>query len=121
MNGTALYRPSCHTDCVLSGDSTVSLSGMTWSSWTAEAAVGTGTEILNGCLPNCAEGTLYQVPVVATFSHPVKACSSSGARWFFSRASFAYTKGLPTALRGANAPQNPWIFSPLISAAQQSC
>jgi hypothetical protein len=30
-------------------------------------------------------------------------------------------RGLPKALRGSNAPQNPWIFSYLIDAARPSC
>jgi hypothetical protein len=56
-----------------------------------------------------------------TLSHPVKVCSGSASRWYWSRASFRFPDGLPTALRGAHAPQNPWVFSSLVSAAQQSC
>jgi hypothetical protein len=29
--------------------------------------------------------------------------------------------GLPKALQGGNAPQNPWVFSSVITAAEQSC
>ena len=29
--------------------------------------------------------------------------------------------GLPAALQGQNAPQNPWTFSGLVTAAQQTC
>jgi hypothetical protein len=61
------------------------------------------------------------VPVVVTFTRPVKVCSPAGARWFWSRASFRFPHGLPKALRGANAPANPWTFSSVIAAAKQSC
>jgi hypothetical protein len=48
-------------------------------------------------------------------------CSASGTRWFWSRASFRFPNGLPKALQGQDAPQNPWIFTTLVAAAQQSC
>jgi hypothetical protein len=94
---------------------------MTWSSWTISSAIGTGTYKLDSCDPNCAAGTVYPVPVVVTFSTPVKACSGNTTRWFWTRASFTFPKGLPKALQGASAPQNPWDFSTLAQAAQQSC
>jgi hypothetical protein len=73
------------------------------SSWTASEAIGTGTYKLDGCNPNC------------------KACSGNTVRWYWTRASFVFPKGLPKALQGQNAPQNPWAFTALASAAQQSC
>jgi hypothetical protein len=36
-------------------------------------------------------------------------------------ASFTYPQGLPKALQGASAPQNPWRFTHLSAQAQQSC
>ena len=94
---------------------------MKWTTWTTAEAVGTGTYKLDACITSCAAGPVYPVAVVATFSQPVKVCSSSGTRWFWSRASFRFPDGLPKALQGQNAPQNPWIFAPVIAAAQQSC
>jgi hypothetical protein len=94
---------------------------MTWSTWSGTEAVGTGTYKLNDCEPNCAGGHVYPVPVVVTLSQPVKVCSSSGTRWVWSHASFTYPDGLPAALQGQNAPQNPWTFSALATAAQQTC
>jgi hypothetical protein len=94
---------------------------MTWTTWNGSKAVGKGIYELNGCDPDCAAGPLYKVPVVVTFSRPVKACSASGTRWYWSRASFSFPKGLPRALRGDNAPENPWTFSSLIDAARHSC
>jgi hypothetical protein len=121
INGTVLHMPVCATGCVLSGDSTAILNKMTWSTWSGSQAVGAGTYEVDGCNPNCAAGPLYKVPAVVTLSNPVKACSSSGTRYFWTRATFKYPAGLPKALPGENAPQNPWVFSSVVTAAQQSC
>jgi len=122
VNGTALHEPACGTSgCPLSGDSTTILYQMRWTTWSASEAVGTGTYKVDACNPSCAAGPVYPVPAVVTFSQPVKVCSSSGTRWFWSRASFRFPSGLPKVLQGQNAPQNPWTFTALIAAAQQSC
>ena len=121
VNGTALYRPAWNSGFPLSGDSTVILGKMTWRMWTATEAVGTGIDKLDGCNPSCAAGHIYPVPTVITLSGPVKVCSSSGTRWFWTRASFTFPSGLPKALQGGSAPLNPWVFSSVVTAAQQSC
>ena len=122
INGTLLHEPACGGfGCALSGDSTTFLANMKWTTWSGTEAVGTGTYKINDCQPNCAAGHVYPVATVVTLSQPVKICSSSGTRWVWSRASFSFPGGLPAALQGQNAPQNPWTFSPLITAAQQSC
>jgi hypothetical protein len=121
IRGTLLYRPVCKSGCPLSGDSTAILATMSWRIWSASQAVGTGTYELDGCNPNCAAGPVYKVPAVVTLSHPVKVCSSAGTRWVWTKASFRFPHGLPKALRGSNAPLNPWVFSSVISAAQHSC
>ena len=122
INGTLLHEPACGGfGCALSGDSTTFLANMTWTTWSGTEAVGTGTYKINDCSPNCAAGHVYPVATVVTLSQPVKVCSSSGTRWVWSHASFSFPDGLPTALQGQNAPQNPWTFSALVTAAQQSC
>jgi hypothetical protein len=122
VTGTAWHEPACGTSgCPLSGDSTTILYQMNWTMWSDTEAVGTGTYKVDACNPSCAAGPVYPVPAVVTFSQPVKACSASGARWFWSRASFRFPDGLPKALQGQNAPQNPWTFTTLVAAAQQSC
>jgi hypothetical protein len=122
VTGTALFEPACGGyGCALSGDSTAFLYHMSWTTWSATEAVGSGTYKLNACHPSCAAGTVYPVPAVVTLSQPVKVCSSSGARWFWSRASFAFPDGLPKALQGQDAPQNPWTFDIVVASAQQSC
>ena len=121
INGTVLYRPACNSGCPLSGDSTAILDKMTWSTWSATEAVGAGLYKLDGCNPSCAAGPIYSVATVVTLSDPVKVCSSSGTRWFWTRASFKFPSGLPKALQGGSAPENPWVFSTVAAAAQQSC
>jgi len=122
INGKLLFQPACDgSGCALSGDSTVLLSRMTWKTWSHAQAVGTGTDRIDGCRPDCAAGPVYPVATVVTLSDPVKVCSSSGTRWVWTRASFRFPRGLPSALRGGSAPQNPWVFSTVISAAKQSC
>jgi len=122
LNGQLLHQPVCDGfGCALSGDSTAFLFHMTWSTWSGSEAVGTGTYKLDDCNPNCAGGHVYPVATVLTLSQPVKVCSSSGTRWVWTHASFTFPQGLPKALQGPDAPQNPWTFSGLITAAQQTC
>lgn len=122
INGPLLFMPACNgLGCALSGDSTSFLATMTWTTWSATEAVGTGTYKVDGCNPDCAAGPIYPVATVVTLSDPVKVCSASGARWVWTRASFKYPDGLPAALRGSNSPENPWVFSTVVAAAQQSC
>jgi hypothetical protein len=122
LNGGLLHKPACDGfGCALSGDSTAFLFHMTWPTWSGSVAVGTGTYKLDDCNPNCAGGHVYSVATMVTLSQPVKVCSSSGTRWVWTHAFFIFPQGLPPALRGPNALQNPWTFSGLITAAQQTC
>jgi hypothetical protein len=122
IKGTLLHEPACGGyGCALSGDSTTFLSDIKWTSWSGTEAVGTGTYKINDCNPNCATGHVYPVKTVVTLSQPVKVCSASGTHWVWSHASFSFPDGLPAALHDQNAPQNPWTFSALVTAAHQSC
>jgi hypothetical protein len=122
LNGGLLHKPACDGfGCALSSDSTAFLFHMTWPTWSGSVAVGTGTYKLDDCNPNCAGGHVYSVATMVTLSQPVKVCSSSGTRWVWTHAFFIFPQGLPEALRGPNALQNPWTFSGLITAAQQTC
>jgi hypothetical protein len=94
---------------------------MKWTTWSGSEALGTGTYKLDDCSPNCAAGQVYSLATVVTLSQPVKVCSSSGTRWVWTHAFFIFPQGLPPGLTGPNAPQNPWTFSGLITAARQTC
>jgi hypothetical protein len=121
VTGTWLHAPACASDCVLSGDSTVALSHMTWSTWNSTTAVGTGTEKLDDCTPNCAVGTLHPVPVKVTLSKPVLVCVHGKGTWFWTRTSFTYLTPLPKAFAGDNAPLNPFDYDGLAAQAAKTC
>lgn len=121
VTGTLLHAPGCATDCVLSGDGTTSLSRMTWPTWNAAEAVGTGTEKLDDCTPNCAQGTLHAVPVRVVLSRPVMVCAGGKSTWLWTRATFTWPNGLPAAFAGANAPSNPFNFDGIASQAAKAC
>jgi len=53
-------------------DYSTSLTGITWSSWTATGAKGSGTLNVNNCTPNCAGGTVNSSPTSVTLSDPVQ-------------------------------------------------
>jgi hypothetical protein len=81
---------------------------MTWTSWTATSATGTGTEKLDDCTPNCAAGTSRSVDVTVTFSKPVQVCPGKA---YWTQVNFAWPHGLPAAFSGANAPVNPLDYT----------
>ena len=51
-----------------SGDESLSIREITWSSWKASGAAGRGTWFLRTCLPNCAQGPVIKYPAVLTLS-----------------------------------------------------
>lgn len=121
MGGTVVDAPACATGCPLSGDGTTALWNMTWQAWNSTTATGSGTEKLDDCAPNCAAGTLRPVRVVVTLSRPVMVCVGGVGRWFWSRVSFAWPDGLPSAFKGANAPLNPFDYQDITAQAANSC
>jgi serine/threonine protein kinase len=54
-----------------SGDSTNVVTKISWSSWTATEASGTGTSDIDSCNPNCAQAPPSLVPTTITLSAPV--------------------------------------------------
>jgi hypothetical protein len=105
VRGTTAHAPGCQAGCPLSGDGTTVLWDMSWPTWTGGQAVGTGTEKIDGCDPNCAAGPEYPVTVTVTFSQP--AGDRALGEWFWTYATFTWPNGLPPALTGASAPSNP--------------
>ncbi len=120
VRGVIAHKPSCKTDCALSGDSTAMLSDVTWTTWTGAKAVGHGTEKLDDCLPNCAGGKVYPLKVTVTFSQPVHVCADGASHWYWTRIAFAWPDGLPSVFSGADAPANPLVYSGLASQSN-SC
>src|ERR1700753_1616744 len=117
VTGTHDYRPACAKGCLLSGDSTAAMWNMTWQSWNATEAAGSGTEKIDDCTPNCASGTVHAVAVRVTFSRPVTAkCAGASAR-YWTRVSFSWPRGLPSALSGGGGPVHPLVYSALAGGA----
>ena len=121
VTGTAEHAPACRADCAVSGDSTAFLSDMTWPRWNSAEAVGTGTEKLDDCNPNCAAGTVHSVAVDVTLSKPVLVCLSGKGTWFWTRLTFRWPNGLPAAFSGDNAPENPFNYVGIAAEAAKSC
>jgi hypothetical protein len=53
-----------------SGDAGNIVVKIKWARWTQTTAVGHGTSNIQGCVPNCAEGTETPVATRVTFSRP---------------------------------------------------
>ena len=112
--GTIVRTPSCAAGCPLSGDGTIVLYDMTWPTWTWSKAVGRGTEAIQSCIPSCGTGPQYTVAVTVTLTSPVRDCATPGAAMYlWTKATFGWPDGLPAALRGPDAPYNPWRFTAL--------
>jgi hypothetical protein len=118
-HGTTVREPGCATGCPLSGDGTIVLRDMSWSRWDDAEAVGTGTERIESCAPDCASGGQYSVKVEVTLTQPVKDCGDG--IYFWTHAAFTWPAGLPAALSGGNAPINPWDWPQLRAAVKASC
>ncbi len=59
------------TEIAYSGDGTNVVTGLTWSSWTATGATGTGTSDIDSCVPSCAAASTDNVSTTITLSDPV--------------------------------------------------
>lgn len=68
-DGSGSVEPSSYVLACADGNG--GLSGLTWSSWTAAGATGSGQDYENNCIPNCAGGTFQYTPVTVTLSGPV--------------------------------------------------
>ena len=63
-------------------DDNSSLTGLSWSRWTAAAALGKGTWHINNCTPDCAHGHVLTYPVDVTVWRPRPVPSHPGERSF---------------------------------------
>lgn len=62
FGGSVAYDGRQPTSIGFSSDSSNILTHLTWTSWGPTSAVGHGTLGVDSCLPNCAQGTVTQVP-----------------------------------------------------------
>jgi hypothetical protein len=78
------------------GDGNALLTHLTWSSWTATTATGSGFYTHNTCTPNCALGTFVSVPASVRLSYPIQ--TTVGKEF----ASISYTFANPSAPGGSS-------------------
>ena len=106
-------RPGSFTLACADGNS--SLSHLTWSSWTAASAHGTGTQLINDCVPYCAAGKFVSYPAQVTFwrSEPVPGHPSQR---YFSRVTLRYTGTRPPAFSGGKRVSGPKTWTGALSS-----
>ncbi len=69
--GGAVQRPS---SLQLTGDGTLFVSGVQWTSWGNSAATGTGNAEYHGCTPDCAQAPV-QTALVSIRLSSIRVCS----------------------------------------------
>jgi hypothetical protein len=85
-------RPSSFVlTCADAGDVLVALH---WVSWGPTAAFATGTEQINDCTPNCADGKFINYPVLVNLWRPEPLRGHPGVE-YFSRVTRVYTANRP--------------------------
>jgi hypothetical protein len=63
-------------------DANDALSGLHWVNWAASQAFGTGTEVVNTCIPDCADGKLVSYPALIALWRPEPLPGHPGIRYF---------------------------------------
>jgi Trypsin-like peptidase domain len=58
------------TEVAFSADGGNIVTNVAWTSWTATSAVGSGTSMIQHCVPDCADGSEAQVPATLELSNP---------------------------------------------------
>jgi hypothetical protein len=76
---------------LLAGPNAKRRNGISWTSWTATSAVGTGSEQVNNCEPSCAAGTFTAYPVKIEQWRP----RSLGREFVFTRMTIWFTGTRP--------------------------
>lgn len=77
-------------------DDGIGLQNLTWTSWNATSAVGTGTLRLNLCTPDCANGKIADYQASVTLSDVVDSAGGPA----FTVASLTYPGTGPTTVSG---------------------
>lgn len=116
----AQVRPGSFT--LTCADGNDYLAGLHWVSWSGGAAFGRGTEHVNDCIPNCAQGHFHAYPVLVTAWRAVARPGHPGQR-YFSRLTDIYTGKRPTYYRGPGKKYYPqtvtWPLSSTMGGPRQ--
>jgi hypothetical protein len=73
----------------LSGDGTLLVDDVSWSSWGGATATGSGSAEHHGCTPSCAQGKVYHDHVTITLSK-IKTC---GGKKYYSHVALKLNSG----------------------------
>jgi len=79
-SGQQQTRPSSFV--LACADENDALTGLHWASWAASQAFGTGTEKVNTCTPDCADGKFVSYPALITLWRPEPIPGHPGVRYF---------------------------------------
>jgi hypothetical protein len=79
-SGHQQTRPSSFV--LTCADANDALTALHWVGWAASQAFGTGTETVNTCTPDCADGKLVSYPALITLWRPEPLSGHPGVRYF---------------------------------------
>ena len=79
-SGQRQTRPS--SMILTCADANDALTALHWVSWAASQAFGTGTEKVNSCTPDCADGTFVSYPALITLWRPEPIPGHPGVLYF---------------------------------------
>jgi hypothetical protein len=79
-SGQRQTRPSSFV--LTCADANDALTALHWASWADGQAFGTGTETVNTCTPDCADGKLVSYPALITLWRPAPLPGHPGVRYF---------------------------------------
>ena len=79
-SGQRQTRPS--SVILTCADANDALTALHWVSWAASQAFGTGTEKVNTCTPDCADGTFVSYPALITLWRPEPLPGHPGVLYF---------------------------------------
>jgi hypothetical protein len=79
-SGRQQTRPSSFV--LTCADANDALTALHWASWADGQAFGTGTEKVNTCTPDCADGKLVSYPALITLWRPEPLPGHPGVRYF---------------------------------------
>ncbi len=102
--GRAQVRPGGYV--LTCADGNDYLAGLHWVSWSGGAAFGRGTEHVNDCIPNCAQGHFHAYPVLVTAWRAASRPGHAGQR-YFGRLTEIYTGKRPAYYRGPGKKYYP--------------
>jgi hypothetical protein len=108
----AQVRPGSFTLACADGNSY--LAHLSWSSWTASSASGTGTQMINDCQPYCAAGKFRSYPAHVTFWRSEPVPNHPGQR-YFSRVTLRYPGARPPASSGGKQVNGPATWTGALS------